>query len=84
MGWGSAKDPDCKGFSPEQLRQIDFSKIDFSELFSEIKEKMVSKDQKQSLSQISSERLQQNMSHLTNPSHKSSTKKIKKMKKKGF
>ena len=30
-GWGTAKEPDCRGFRPEEFQMIDFSKIDFSE-----------------------------------------------------
>ena len=33
IGWGSATSPNCAGFTDEQLANIDFSLIDFSEYF---------------------------------------------------
>ena len=30
-GWGSAKSPDCSGFTVEQFQQLDLSKVDFSD-----------------------------------------------------
>lgn len=33
--WGDAQNPDCEGFSAEQLAALDFSVIDFSEYFAE-------------------------------------------------
>lgn len=35
-GWGSAKSPDCSGFTPEQFAAIDFSQMDLSEFTAEI------------------------------------------------
>ena len=37
--WGSAKNPECRPFNVTELQKIDFSKIDLSELFSEIRAK---------------------------------------------
>ncbi|HBN23073.1 MAG TPA: hypothetical protein DD412_07535 [Holosporales bacterium] len=37
--WGDAKSPDCRPFSVTELQRIDFSKIDLSELYSEIRAK---------------------------------------------
>jgi len=34
--FGSGENPDCTGFTPEQLQAIDFSKIDMSEFIAEI------------------------------------------------
>jgi hypothetical protein len=31
LSWGSAKSPNCRGFTPQELQSIDFGKIDFSE-----------------------------------------------------
>jgi hypothetical protein len=31
IGWGSADSPNCRGFTPEELASIDFSRIDFRE-----------------------------------------------------
>ncbi len=67
-GFGSPEAPDCEGLSPEQLSRIDFSRINFSEIFEDIKNQTVAKDQKQSLAQVSAERLQNNMTLLTQPS----------------
>lgn len=36
-GWGSAQAPDCSGFTPTQIQQIDFSKIDFSAFINDVK-----------------------------------------------
>ena len=36
IGWGTPKNPDCRGFTPEELQQINFEKIDFSEYYSDI------------------------------------------------
>lgn len=35
LAWGSAKSPECRGFTPEELEQVDFGKIDFSEFFAD-------------------------------------------------
>lgn len=37
ISFGSGEHPNCQGLTPEQLQQIDFSKIDFSEAFSDMK-----------------------------------------------
>ena len=36
MGWGSAESPDCTPLTISQIEQIDFSALDFSEIFPEI------------------------------------------------
>ncbi|MCL2075545.1 MAG: conjugal transfer protein TraN [Betaproteobacteria bacterium] len=36
MGWGSAKSPECRGFTEAELARIDFDKIDFSEFIGDI------------------------------------------------
>lgn len=36
ISWGDAEHPQCRGFKIEELQQIDFEKIDLSELFEEI------------------------------------------------
>lgn len=35
-GWGEPEDPDCRGFTPEEFRALDFSKIDLSEYYDEL------------------------------------------------
>jgi hypothetical protein len=39
-GWGTAEQPDCRGLTIEEVKRIDFGKIDLSELFQELQEKM--------------------------------------------
>jgi conjugal transfer mating pair stabilization protein TraN len=34
-GWGSAKKPQCTGFTPDELQLLDFELIDFSEYFAD-------------------------------------------------
>jgi len=51
IGWGDAKHPNCRGFTPEEFQKIDFSKIDFSEWLPEI-EQNVSKSISNVQSQI--------------------------------
>ena len=36
IGWGTPKSPNCRGFTPDEFQRIDFSKIDFSEWYSEV------------------------------------------------
>ncbi|HIF9274934.1 type-F conjugative transfer system mating-pair stabilization protein TraN [Photobacterium damselae] len=40
LGFGSKKHPDCQGFTPEQLQQVDFSKIDMSEFYGDLEANM--------------------------------------------
>lgn len=35
-GWGSAKHPNCRGFTPEEFQAIDFGRIDLSEYYGDI------------------------------------------------
>lgn len=36
LGWGSSKHPQCYGMNPEDMQKIDFGKIDFSEVYSDL------------------------------------------------
>lgn len=36
MGWGNTKSPSCNGFTASQLAEIDFSRIDMSELINDV------------------------------------------------
>ena len=36
VGWGTPKNPYCRGFTPEEFQALDFSKMDLSEYYSEI------------------------------------------------
>lgn len=35
-GWGSPKNPECGGMTAEQLREIDFDSVEFSEIYGDI------------------------------------------------
>ncbi|WP_275096157.1 conjugal transfer protein TraN [Sedimenticola hydrogenitrophicus] len=35
IGWGSAKNPECRGFTPQELTSIDFANIDFTEFYAD-------------------------------------------------
>lgn len=34
--WGSARSPNCEGFTPEEFQMLDFSRIDLAEVFGDI------------------------------------------------
>lgn len=53
IGWGDAKHPDCRALTLAEIQHIDFSRIDFSELFADIQSKAMK----------SSEKLQSTMSN---------------------
>jgi conjugal transfer mating pair stabilization protein TraN len=36
IGWGTAKQPYCRGFSPQEFQALNFSKMDLSEYYTEI------------------------------------------------
>lgn len=38
-GWGSAKSPDCSGFTLQQIESLDFNKMDLSEFYSDVMDK---------------------------------------------
>jgi len=40
ISWGVPKAPNCRGFTPQELQRIDFSKIDLSALYADILAKM--------------------------------------------
>ena len=44
-GWGDLKNPNCRGFTPEEFQQLDFAKIDLSEYFGDITRDMSRKVQ---------------------------------------
>ena len=35
-GFGSAKKPDCSAITPEEMQQMDFSKIDFKDFYGDM------------------------------------------------
>ena len=44
LSFGSAKTPDCSAISPEQMQQMDFSKINFSDFYSDLHSNMTLPD----------------------------------------
>lgn len=41
--WGDAESPNCRGFTPEEFQMLDFDKIDLSEYFGDIENKVKQK-----------------------------------------
>ena len=39
-GWGTAANPDCRGFTPDEFQKLDFSKIDLSEYINDVQSKI--------------------------------------------
>jgi type-F conjugative transfer system mating-pair stabilization protein TraN len=64
LSWGSPQSPQCQGLSPEQLSRLDFSKVDFSELFQDIADQFKPKSQTELNQSVSKERLAENMARL--------------------
>ncbi|MGC9100079.1 MAG: conjugal transfer protein TraN [Caldisericum sp.] len=54
--WGSAKHPNCRGFTPEEFQAIDFNQIDFSEYIEDI-ERNVRQNVEQSIETTLQEKL---------------------------
>ena len=38
IGWGSPQGPNCRGFTVDELQQIDFSQIDFAEFYEDLEQ----------------------------------------------
>ncbi|MDX9823117.1 MAG: conjugal transfer protein TraN, partial [Syntrophales bacterium] len=51
--WGGAENPNCWGFTPEEFQMLDFSRIDLSEYFGDIKAKAASEVQRDMQRQVS-------------------------------
>ena len=82
---GAAYSTNCAGLSTDELSRIDFSRIDFSEMYEDIRSKTVPKGQEHSLSQVSTARIQENMTLLTKPSLNAQTNlSTQELKEKGF
>lgn len=43
IGWGDKRNPNCRALSLEEIRKINFSKLDFSDMFNDFKEKAYAK-----------------------------------------
>ena len=85
IGFGAPDAPNCSGLSTDELSRVDFSRIDFSEIYEDIKSKTVPKGQAQSLVQVSTKRIQENMTLLTKPSlNPQANLSTQKLKEKGF
>jgi conjugal transfer mating pair stabilization protein TraN len=52
QGWGDTDQPDCSGFTPEELQQLDFSQMDFSDFYADALNKITPVDQKQLQSEL--------------------------------
>ena len=65
LSWGSPESPQCQGLSPDQLSHMDFSRVDFSELFQDIADRFKPKGQAELTQSVSAERLKENMTRLT-------------------
>jgi conjugal transfer mating pair stabilization protein TraN len=44
MSWGDAKHPQCRGFTADEIANLDFSKLDLSELYEELLARYKEKD----------------------------------------
>ena len=53
LGWGDPSAPDCSGFTIAQLQSIDFSKIDFSEIYPSLMSSVTVPDPAATASKIS-------------------------------
>jgi hypothetical protein len=40
ISWGDPKSPNCRGFTPEEFQKLDFSKMDFSEWYSDLQSRL--------------------------------------------
>ena len=38
--WGEPKNPNCRGFTPQEFQMIDFSKVDLTEFYKDIQKKI--------------------------------------------
>jgi len=65
LSFGSAEKPECRGFTPQELSQLDFSKMDLSELFEDIQKNFKPQSAELIAGSISLKNLQQNMNNLT-------------------
>jgi conjugal transfer mating pair stabilization protein TraN len=37
MGWGSADNPECRGFTTDELQRLNFASMDFSEWYTNVR-----------------------------------------------
>lgn len=60
LDWGTPENPNCRGFTVEELSKIDFSKVDMRELFADIMQKFRSPNL-ESVQQKTTEKIQESM-----------------------
>jgi type-F conjugative transfer system mating-pair stabilization protein TraN len=65
LSFGSAEKPECRGFTPQELSQLDFSKMDLSELFEDIQKNFKPQSAESITGSCSLKNLEQNMKNLT-------------------
>jgi type-F conjugative transfer system mating-pair stabilization protein TraN len=63
LDWGTAKCPNCRGLTVEELSKIDFSKLDMREVFDEMMRKYKQPDY-QILQQKTSDKIQENIKNI--------------------
>lgn len=44
IGWGAAQGPNCRGFTPQELQRLDFSRMDLSEFYADVMARMTPMD----------------------------------------
>lgn len=44
IAWGAPQNPDCRGFNPTEMQQLDFSRMDLSEFYADIMARMTPMD----------------------------------------
>jgi hypothetical protein len=52
QGFGDAKNPDCRGITPQQMQQLDFNRMDFSEYTQTLQNQMAPADANQVKQQL--------------------------------
>lgn len=65
LSFGNPENPKCRGFTPQELSRLDFSKMDLSELFEDIQKNFKPQSSENITDSISLKRLQQNMKNLS-------------------
>lgn len=67
IGWGDPKSANCRGLTPEELSRMDMSKLDLSELYSDIQANFKTPTNDQLTKGVELKRIQQNMTKLSAP-----------------
>ncbi len=68
VGWGEAEAPNCRGLTISELSRLDLSKINFSELFSELMSKYRSPNTS-ALQEKANQALTQRLEHMSQPGY---------------